>query len=90
MSLVVYHGTLYTIMRELAVPFRALYWLPGLLCFVAKQYYPVDFFVHKHLAAVPDGFLSTLAFLMYRRVLPDSPYLPSACDEFGTNLVSYM
>ena len=85
-----YHETLYTIMRELAVPFRVLYWLLRLLCFVAKQYYLVDFSVREYLAAVPDSFLSTLAFLMYRSVLPDSPFLPSACDEFGTNLVSYM
>src|SRR6266699_4693711 len=64
------HTWLYQIMRELAVPFRVLYWLLRLLCFVAKPYYLVDFSVRKHLAAVPDGFLSTLAFLVHQLLSP--------------------
>ena len=43
----------------------------------------------RHLAVMPDGFLSTRAFLVHRRALPNSPCLSSICDEFGSNLVSY-
>jgi hypothetical protein len=33
---------------------------------------------------------SSLAFLMYRRARALFPYLLIVCDEFGSNLVSYM